>query len=163
MKASELKTRPVISLNDGRKVGVISDVTLDATNVKLGALLLVGSEGSSVVPFLEVRNIGADAVTIDDSRRPRVTADQSRNEEHRISALTGLSVVNQEGTLIGYLEDLELDDRYGRVTALLVQRGGVLGMGGTHEAVPVSAIRGVGSHRITVDTSSAVIRPVKAS
>ena len=42
-------------------------------------------------------------------------------------------------------------------------RGGVFGIGGAHESVPASAIRGIGPHLITVDTSTAVVSPIKAS
>jgi len=46
---------------------------------------------------------------------------------------------------------------------LLVQRGGVLGIGGAHEAVPASAIRGVGPNLVTVDASTAVVSPGEAT
>jgi sporulation protein YlmC with PRC-barrel domain len=154
MKATELNHRPVVSLNDGVKIGEVSDLTLDATHLKVSTLVMVGHDGNSVVPFAAVRGIGMDAVTIDDSRIVQAPADNNDMTERRISRLTGLSVMNQSGLIIGSVEDVEFDGGNGQVTALLVHRGGVIGIGGSHEVISASAIRGVGPELITVDTST---------
>jgi sporulation protein YlmC with PRC-barrel domain len=151
MKASELKNRPIVSLNGGVKVGEVSDLTLDATNVQVGALLLTGHTDSSAVPFPAVRHIGPDAVTIDDSRIVQAPAKNGGIAERRISSLRGMSVLNARGTHVGNVDDLEFDPESGRVTALVVYRGGVMGIGGSHERIPASAIRAVGSELVTVD------------
>ena len=153
MKASDLKNRPVVSLKDGTKVGEVSDLTLDATNIQVGSLLVAGSDGNSILPYRSVRTIGTDAVTIDNSGTLQAPADRSGDEERRVSTLIGLPVVNQEGSIIGTMEDLEFDDQYGRVITLVVRRGGVLGIGGSHESVPRTAIRGIGPTLIAVDTA----------
>lgn len=163
MKASELNRRSVVSLNDGVTVGEVSDLTLDATHVKVGALVLVGHHGNSVVPFAAVRHIGADAVTIDDSRIVQAPADHNGITDRGMSTLNGLPVMNQDGATIGNVDDVEFDEENGQVTALLIQRGGVLGIGGAHEAVPASTIRGVGPNLITVDTSTVVDSPIDAT
>jgi sporulation protein YlmC with PRC-barrel domain len=163
MKASELNHRPVVSLNDGVTVGEVADLTLDATHVKVSTLVLVGHNGNSVVPFAAVRHIGTDAVTIDDSRIVQAPADKNEITERGMRTLTGLSVMNQGGAIIGSVDDVEFDEENGQITALLVHRGGVLGIGGARAAVPASAIRGVGPNLITVDTSTVVVSPVKAT
>ncbi|MGH2457779.1 MAG: PRC-barrel domain-containing protein [Chloroflexota bacterium] len=153
MKASALNNRPVVSLKDGVKVGEVSDLTLDATHVKVSTIILLGHDGNSVVPFAAVRHIGVDAVTIDDSRIVQAPADNNEITERKTSTLTGVSVMNQDGAIIGSVDDLEIDEGEGQIIALLIHRGGVLGIGGAHEAVPASAIRGVGPELITVDTT----------
>lgn len=153
MKASALNRRPVVSLNDGVTIGEISDLTLDETHVQVRSLVLVGHEGNSVVPFAAVRHIGSDAVTIDNSRIVQGPADNNDITERGISTLTGLPVMNQGGAIIGSVDDVEFDENNGQVTALLVQRGGLLGVGGAHETVPASTILGIGPDLITVDTS----------
>ncbi len=163
MKASELNHRPVVSLKDGVTVGQIVDLTLDATHVKVSTLVLAGHEGNSVVPFAAVRHIGADAVTIDDSRIVQAPAHDNEINEREISTLTGLLVMNQGGAIIGSVDDVEFDEDNGQITALLIQRGGAFGIGGAHEAVPASIIRGVGPNLITVDTSAAVVSPAEAA
>jgi sporulation protein YlmC with PRC-barrel domain len=160
MKASELNRRPVVSLSDGVTVGEVSDLTLDATHVQVRSLVLVGHDGNSVVPFAAVRHIGADAVTIDDSRIVQAPTDNNDISERGISTLTGLPIMNQGGEIIGSVDDVEFGEENGQITALLVQRGGVLGIGGTHEAIPASTIRGVGPNLITVDTSTGSVETV---
>jgi sporulation protein YlmC with PRC-barrel domain len=156
MNASELKNRPVVSLNGGVKIGEVSDLTLDASNVQLGAVLLRGHGDKSVVPFPAIRHIGADAVTIDDSRIVQAPANHGGIAERRISSLNGLSVLNEKGTVVGSVDDLEFDVESGRVTALVVYRGGVMGIGGSRERIAASAIRGIGSELVTVDLTPLV-------
>jgi sporulation protein YlmC with PRC-barrel domain len=156
MKASALNRRPVVSLNDGVTIGEISDLTLDETHVQVRSLVLVGHEGNSVVPFAAVRHIGADAVTIDNSRIVQGPADNNDMTERGISTLTGLPVMNQGGAIIGSVDDVEFDEETGQLIALVVQRGGLLGVGGAHETVPASTIRGIGPDLITVDPSTQV-------
>jgi len=156
MRVSELNHRPVVSLSDGVTVGEVADLTFDATHAKVSTLVLVGHDGNSVVPFAAIRHIGADAVTIDDSRIVQAPADNNDITARGMSTLTGLPVMNQGGAIIGSVDDVELDEENGQIIALLVQRGGVLGIGSAHEAVPASAIRGVGPTLITVDTTTPV-------
>ena len=53
---------------------------------------------------------------------------------------------------IGTVDDLEFDEENGQITALLVPRSGLIGIGGSHESIPASAIRAVGPQLITIDT-----------
>lgn len=152
MKASELIHRPVVSLSSGVKVGEVSDLSLDATHVKVQSLVLAGHEGNSVVPFAAVRHVGADAVTIDDARIVQPPADNGELTEPGIGALTGLSVMNHKGVIIGSVDDVEFDAETGQLVALLIHRGGLVGIGASHESIPASAIRGIGPRLITIDT-----------
>jgi sporulation protein YlmC with PRC-barrel domain len=151
MKASELKNRPIVSLNGGVKVGEVSDLTLDATNVQVSAVLIAGHTDTSVVPYAAVRHIGPDAVTIDDSRIVQAPNNNGGIAERRISSLNGLSVLSEQGTVVGRVDDLEIDEESGRVIALLIHHGGVMGIGGSHDRIAASAIRGVGPELVTVD------------
>lgn len=153
MKASQLMHMPVVSLNGGVKVGNVTDITLEPTNAHLGALLLAAPGGNSMVPFRSIRRIGTDAVTIEDSGMLQVLEGPGGNKERGIATLTGMPVVNQEGTIIGTVKDLDFDVTDGHLVALLVQRGGVLGIGAAHEAIPGAAIRKVGEKLITVETA----------
>lgn len=154
MKASALIHRPVVSLNSGAKVGNVSDLMLDATHVQVRSLVLAGHEGNSVVPFAAVRHIGNDAVTIDDARTVQAPAGESEITERGTSSLSDLPVMNQEGAVMGSVDDVEFDPENGQVIALLIHRGGVIGIGGSHESIPASAIRGIGLQLITVDTAT---------
>src|SRR5579859_3158472 len=97
MKASTLNGRPIVSLSGGVKIGEVADLTLDATKIQVSAVILKGHEGNSVVPYLAVRHVGPDAVTIDDSRIVQAPGRDGGSGEQRVSALTGLSVLNEQG------------------------------------------------------------------
>src|SRR5579859_106861 len=155
MKASDIKHRPVVSLNGGVQVGEVSDLTLDETNVQIGSVLLKGPDGDLVAPFPAVRHIGPDAVTIDDSRILHAQKKPSVNGERRISDLGGLPVLNEQGTVIGSVEDLEFDEETGQLTAVHIRRGGLVGIGGSHERIAASAVRGIGPDILTVDLAPA--------
>src|ERR1044071_5239011 len=120
MKASELVGRPIVSVGGGVKIGEVSDLTLDATKIQVSAVVLKGHDGISVVPFPSVRHVGPDAVTIDDTRIVQAQAHDGGSSERRVSTLTGLSVLNEQGVVIGSVDDLEIDEESGRVTALLI-------------------------------------------
>ena len=157
MIASELKSRPIVSLGGGVKIGDVSDLALDATNTQVSAVILSGHDGSSVVPYPAVRHIGPDAVTIDDSRIVQAPADLGGIAERRVSSLSGLPVLNEKGTVIGNIEDLEFDEGSGRVIALLIYRGGVMGIGATHEKIAAASIRGIGPQMVTVDLTALAV------
>ena len=59
--------------------------------------------------------------------------------------------MNETGTVIGNVDDLDFDEDKGRLTALLIHRGGVPGIGASRESIPSAAIRGVGPTLVTID------------
>lgn len=151
MKASVLNQRPVVSLSDGARVGSVADLTLDATHQKVTSIVLAGHDGPAVVPFPAVKHFGADAVTIDDSTSVRAAAEAPEGGERRMSTLTGLTVLTQDGTIVGKVDDLEFDAATGQITGLQVSHGGMLGFGGSHQSIAPSAIKGFGANLITVE------------
>jgi len=66
MKFSELKGRPVVNLEDARKIGEVEDLMVDpeshhivSVKVKTGMF-----HAAEVIPVADVKNVGGDAVTI---------------------------------------------------------------------------------------------------
>jgi sporulation protein YlmC with PRC-barrel domain len=59
--------------------------------------------------------------------------------------------MNETGTVIGNIDDVEFDEASGRLSALLIHRGGILGIGAARESIAATAIRGVGPTLVTVD------------
>ena len=68
-----------------------------------------------------------------------------------VGELLGLAVTSAEGTHLGAVQDLEFEAADGRLLALALHKGGVLGMGGTSLTVPASAIRSIGPKLVAVD------------
>jgi len=151
MKASDLKSKPVVSMADGAQVGTVEDVLFDPAELRVTGLALRGPSGQSILPFGSIRSIGADAVMVESVTETQGAGGQAMRASMRgLDDLTSLSVVNGEGTLLGRVKDVEVDQE-GRLAHLETHRGGVLGIGGTNLMVLPSAIRNIGPKLITVD------------
>ncbi len=152
MKARRQKDMPLVSMADGAKVGSVEDVLLDAADLRVAALLLRANDGQSIVPFALVRNIGADAVIVESTAATEGTTGQTARENLRgLGDLTGLPVVDSEGTNLGAVTDVEFAPDDGRLIEIEVHSGGMLGLGGTSLTVASPAIRRIGPKLITVD------------
>jgi len=73
-RLSDLRDRDVINVNDGKRLGVISDIDLDIENGKIRAIVLPGAGGfmgvigrknDLVVPWEKVVKIGIDTILVD--------------------------------------------------------------------------------------------------
>jgi sporulation protein YlmC with PRC-barrel domain len=152
MKASALKNMAVISMAGGVQIGRVDDVLFDTTNLRVAALSLATSGGQSVLPFGSVHRIGTDAVTVEtaSAAQPAVTMTPGTALRH-LSDMIGLKIVNGEGTYLGDVREVLIDESVGGITELEGHRGGLLGMGGTNVKVLASDIRGIGPDLITAN------------
>ncbi len=145
----------VVSMTDGSKVGSIRDVLFDISQRQTRAFALSGTNGESVLLFTDVRTIGADAVVVEQASKVQGAAGQSSLDGLRsLSELINLKVVNGDGSLLGQIQEVEIEPADGRVTELTVHSGGVLGIGGSTTTVPAESIRGVGAELVTVEMSA---------
>lgn len=74
VRASELRSREVININDGRKLGNIIDVDIDLESGKLRAIILPGPRGmlslfsrsdDVVIPWDRIKRIGQDVILVE--------------------------------------------------------------------------------------------------
>lgn len=124
MKASDLKGRAVVTLSDAAKVGTIDDILFDAEyRAVLGFRVKKSTFGKAdAVTRENVTAVGADAVT--------VTSPDAINVEDRLGSLTGAPsysqakskarVVTEGGTLLGTIDEMELDDEARAVTEYIL-------------------------------------------
>ena len=151
MKASALKDRAVVSLADGRRIGRVSDVLFDTAELRLAALALTTAGGQSILPFAAVRSLGTDAVTVESAAAMQGAAPAAGNVLRGLSDLVGMKAVNSDGTLLGEVRELEIDQAGGGLVSLELHRGGVLGLGGTTVTAPVASVRSIGPELVTLD------------
>lgn len=84
MKFTDLHCKEVICVNDGRRLGFISDARIQLPEGKIGAIIvpgrgwlfgLLGTREDYVIPWSCIRRIGPDIVLVDirpeDCRVPR--------------------------------------------------------------------------------------------
>jgi hypothetical protein len=79
----------------------------------------------------------------------------------RLSQMKGIDVIGQDHVKLGDIEDL-LIDRSGRVQAVVVDSGGVLGVGGKSVALPYDQIVWNTGEAARVQTPSASLHPADA-
>jgi len=151
MNASDLKGMAVVSLGEGTKLGEVDQPLFDLPNRRMCALHVKGDSGIAVLPFEAIERIGSDAITVVTSRVTQTPGiDSSGQGLLDLEALRKLKIVNQDGTFLGKLSDVEFDPRDGHVTHLAAHKGGVLGMGGTTTPIGTNASLAAGRELLTV-------------
>ena len=156
MKASELNGMAVVSLQEGAKIGHVDQPMFDLSARQLRALHVKGDSGISVLPFSAIENIGSDAITVITSQVTQTPGFDSANQGSLdLQSLRKLKIVDQDGTFLGTLSEIEFDPTNGQVTQLTAHKGGVLGMGGTTTVIDTTAALTVGAELLTVNAEIA--------
>lgn len=74
MRIGEMRSRDVIGIRDGTRIGALGDIEFDAEKAQLTAVVvygrprlfgLLGHEDDCVIPWQSVRTVGEDAVLVD--------------------------------------------------------------------------------------------------
>ena len=130
IKGSEVIGKPVVSYSDGKELERVQDLVFDAENGVVLALLVDQGGWFSeahVLPLTDIREIGEDAVIIDDAKQIVSAADLPRIQEvlEGSNALKGTKVLTEDGKDLGKLVDLSFDAHTGMVKEYEVS-GGIL-------------------------------------
>lgn len=76
IKTSELKQKEVISINDGRRLGLVCDVEINMESGKLEAIIIpaggkflgfFSKENDIVIGWSNIRKIGVDVILVEGS------------------------------------------------------------------------------------------------
>lgn len=98
--------------------------TIDLVALRLVALQVQGDAGTFVIPFDQVQNIGADAITVASRQVTQIPgADSAVNALLDLDQIGKLKVVDQAGTFLGTLAQLTIDAASGQVTELGAHKG----------------------------------------
>lgn len=151
MKASKLTGMPVISVAEGIKAGQVSDLRIMATSPQVQALMLKTGREHTVLPFEAIRTIGSDAIMIDGLDVVHADDELAGGEVVRhFTSLVGRETAGDDGSYLGDIKDLEIDPSSGRIDAILLHRGGVMGIGGEDVTVPGTHLHAFGPKLLTV-------------
>lgn len=111
----DLKGKPIYLITDGRKLGEIKDLYLDAGASRIVALFL-GKEGvfsrkTLVMPRDQIQVLGFDAWLADGAAAVVDIEDLEGSVDYlRVSDVRGRDIETDGGTAIGTVGDVKLDD-----------------------------------------------------
>ena len=125
MKFSELKGRAVINLEDASKVGEVEDLLVEQQSRRIVSLKVRTGlfSASKLVPATDIRNVGADAVTISVGTAKEST--ESSPPLVELTTILGNKVVTDAGTFVGDLHDILLDWTNLAITGYEVRESGL--------------------------------------
>lgn len=122
-KSRKFISLPIISLEEGQKIGVIKDIIIDPIRKELAAIL-VEQRGwfkeQKIIPYSKVRSAGVDAITVEKSS----SVDKAANFPGIMGlindkiALIGARVITETGVIIGQVDEFWVDELSGKLIAL---------------------------------------------
>jgi uncharacterized protein YrrD len=138
-RVSEYVGKPIVSADNGEKIGNVTDVLADGDAGRLIGVIVGGGILSSeqVLPYADVQTLGTDAV-IARSQEHIVGAREwhkTGTDAVRLSTFKNRRVITIGGRELGAVRDVQVDEQSGTVTAYdvagpaltrLLERRGVL-------------------------------------
>jgi len=120
----------VLSQGDGADLGNVKDLIFDHETDELLALLISDKElfgliDAQIVPWSQVRTVGADAIIVPSSESKIRAHDDARVADimDRQTALSGTRIFSTEGQDLGTLADMYVDEETGRVIGYEISTG----------------------------------------
>jgi sporulation protein YlmC with PRC-barrel domain len=122
IRYSQVRGQRVLAQQDAQMVGSVRRLLLDPSSVAVSGAQLEGVEGdATILPWNAVMSIGPDALMVESADVLRQAGDElGERLESGIFDLEGKLVLNDRGDALGQLEDIEFDERSGRVQRLMV-------------------------------------------
>ena len=155
MEAHKLKGMTIVSISEATRLGSITDVLFETEPLRVAALRAAGEGTEFAIPFELVRNLGSDAVMVESSQVTQMSsAGSAFGDLMGLQRLQQLKVVDEAGTFVGTVARAEVDPETGSVVHVVVQKGGLLGIGRATATVPTTAIKSVGVDVLTVTTDA---------
>lgn len=138
---SELLGKPIITADDGRRLGVVRDLLFDDSFSRVIGLVLVRRllfGRSRVIGFSDIDAIGNDAIVTRPAAAPlqgEQAAEVTRGTSER-SGVQGKPMVSLDGRYLGALDDVVFDETTGRIVGYEITTRGRLGLRSQHNFLP---------------------------
>lgn len=147
MNIGEMKGRPVITIDEGERMGQVSDAVLDLAARRLVSLLVStgGLIGGSrhTLDVGAIHRIGPDAIMV--QRRSELRDGEDVPEGLvRLSELRGRAIVTEAGQELGHVAGILIDDLYAITDVDMASGSGPLGIFASTTAVPVGDVLAFG-------------------
>jgi len=151
MHSASLKGMAIVSITEGTRLGRVDDLWIDIATRTVAALQCSDQGKRFIVPFQLVRNVGKDAITVENSQVTQVDGQNGLTPGTvRLDDFLKLKVVDESGAFIGNVNQVDVDVLNGQLLSINAHKGGVLGLGGTTTAIPAEQIHAIGQELVTV-------------
>ncbi len=143
MDIDDLKGRKVITIDEGEKMGQVSDALLDLSTRRLVSLLVTsgGLFGGSrhTLDRDGIHRIGPDAIMVQHSDTLR-EGDKVPDGLIRMSDLRKRTILTESGRELGHVVDLQLSDDYTIIDIVMSSGSGPLRLFGSTTTIPVEDV-----------------------
>ncbi|MFZ5898956.1 MAG: PRC-barrel domain-containing protein [Bacillota bacterium] len=152
-KARELVGLPVISLEEGLKIGNVKTLIINPAS-KAVVALVVEEKGffkeQKFIPFVKVHSVGANALTVAQSASAAKASSLPELVQlwKEKTTVTGCRVVTENGTVLGWVQDYLVDTVTGAITGLEVASSGIGGAVKGRSFIPAEVLRTIGKEVI---------------
>ena len=114
-KSVEILGLPVISITEGRELGMSKTLVIDAKQGKVAAITIEDEDwyrGVKLIPYEDVIAIGEDAVTVTDSKKIKTLDDAGDYEQMLVDniRIIGTKAITKSGTIQGKVSELFIGD-----------------------------------------------------
>lgn len=165
-KSIDMLGLPIISITEGRELGVSKSLVIDAEQGIVAALVIEDEDwyrGVKVMPFKAVSAIGEDAIIINNSSDILQLNDASEFEPLLVAniKIIGTKVITKSGSIHGKITELIIDDS-GAISKCLIETSSGASSEITAEQVStfgkqVTIINSDGGNNIINETKAAMI------
>ena len=126
-KSADILRLPVISINEGKQVGTVKDLVIDAAQGAVVALVVDDGSwylGAKVIPFNAITGLGESAVTVEATSIMIPVATIPRLEQLMSAGVKviGTRTLTRSGQMGGKVVEIAIDET-GRITSCEVEEG----------------------------------------
>lgn len=146
----ELRGIAAVRASEGVKIGRFQDIVFDITNGRITGFVLdevaAGSKHEHFLPAALLQSLGADAAMLSDASDSLAVFLPEETPAGMVSvrALSGRPVLNETGTVLGRIADVQINEQALSIHALLMKTGLLSKVFGGSTPVPFDRVRAIG-------------------
>lgn len=154
-KSADYIGLPVISIDAGAELGVISRLVVDPGNGKVVGAAVQGSwyEAPRFLPYGSIRSVGQDAVMVDKETClvPFTGLSELEPVLRADVQIKGATVLNSRGTKVGTVKEYEVDEASGNIAGYQLEESDA-----GRERIPAEQVLTLGRHLVIVSEGAGV-------
>jgi sporulation protein YlmC with PRC-barrel domain len=158
LKASDLKHKDVLDLNQGVKLGNVSETYFE--NFQIIGFQVIKDKQLGFLPYSLIRGIGHDAITLEN--KAAVQWDPPSDPGYvSLTEIMSKIVIDANGNKQGKPTAIHLSET-GTIQGITTAEGGFLGIGAQSNEIPGTHLRAIGDEYITIEPVPEPVDPPEA-